>query len=85
MEIRLARVNWTRLYGTPFLAMHFENWQDNKWKIDATFALGYEWGKINGMGRKIRVSAEYHNGFCDAGQFSRLRDDYVQFRLSYGF
>ena len=85
MEARVGRREWKQLYGTPFLAMHFSNWQDNKWKIDATFALGYEWGKINGMGRKIRVSAEYHNGFCDAGQFSRLRDDYVQFRLSYGF
>ncbi len=85
MEVRVGRHDWKQLYGTPFLAMHFENWQDNDWKIDATFALGYEWGKINGMGKKIRVSVEYHNGFCDAGQFSRIRDDYVQFRIAYGF
>ncbi len=85
MEVRVGRHEWKQLYGTPYLAMHFENWQDNDWKVDATFALGYEWGKINGMGKKIRVSCEYHNGFCDAGQFSRIRDDYLQFRISYGF
>ncbi len=85
MEVRVGRREWKQLYGTPFLAMHFENWQDNDWKMDATFALGYEWGKINGMGKKIRTSIEYHSGYCDAGQFSRIRDDYVQFRLSYGF
>ncbi len=85
MEVRVGRREWKQLYGTPFLAMHFENWQDNDWKVDATFALGYEWGKINGMGKKIRLSCEYHNGFCDAGQFSRIRDDYLQFRISYGF
>ncbi len=85
MEVRVGRREWKQLYGTPYLAMHFENWQDNDWKIDATFAIGYEWGKINGMGQKIRLSMEYHNGYCDAGQFSRIRDDYLQFRLSYGF
>lgn len=85
MEVRVGRHEWKQLYGTPYLAMHFENWQDTDWKIDATFALGYELGKLNGMGKKIRVSIEYHNGFCDAGQFSRIRDDYLQFRLSYGF
>lgn len=85
MEVRVGRHEWKQLYGTPYLAMHFENWQDNEWKMDATFALGYEWGKINGMGKKIRASVEYHSGYCDYGQFSRIRDDYVQFRLSYGF
>ncbi|MBS0637009.1 MAG: DUF1207 domain-containing protein [Verrucomicrobia bacterium] len=85
MEVRLFRHEFKQLYGVPYIAMHLENWQDNDWKIDATFALGYEWGKLNGMGKKIRASIEYHNGYCDAGQFSRIRDDYVQFRLSYGF
>lgn len=85
MEVRCFRHEWKQLYGNPYLAMHFENWQDNDWKIDATFALGYEWGKLNGMGKKIRASIEYHNGYCDQGQFSRIRDDYIQFRLAYGF
>lgn len=85
MEVRVGRYDWKQLYGTPYLAMHFENWQDNDWKVDATFALGYEWGKINGMGKKIRASVEYHSGYNDAGQFSRIRNDYIQFRLSYGF
>jgi len=85
MEVRAGRREWKQLYGTPYMAMHFENWQDNRWKIDANFALGYEWGKINGMGKKIRFSLEYHSGYSSDGQFSRIRDDYVQARLSYGF
>lgn len=85
MEVRPWRYEWKQLYGTPYLAMHFENWADTDWGIDATFALGYEWGKLNGLGKKIRASIEYHSGYADEGQFSRLRDDYVQFRLSYGF
>lgn len=85
MEVHAFRHDWKQLYGCPYIAMHFQNWQDVDWKIDATFALGYEWGKINGMGKKIRMSLEYHNGFNDAGQFSRIRNDYIQAKLSYGF
>lgn len=85
MEVRVGRHEWKQLYGTPYLAMHFENWQDNNWKIDANYALGYEWGKLNGMGKKIRVSLEYHSGYSSDGQFSRRRDDYVQARISYAF
>lgn len=85
MEVRVGRHEWKQLYGTPYLAMHFENWQDSEWKMDATFAVGYEWGKLNGLGKRIRVSCEYHSGYCEEGQFTRIRDDYLQFRLSYGF
>lgn len=85
LEVHAFRHDFKQLYGCPYMAMHFENWQDVDWKINANFALGYEWGKINGMGKRIRLSLEYHNGFSDAGQFSRKRDDYMQIRLSYGF
>lgn len=85
LEVHAGRTEWKDLYGTPYLAMHFENWQDCDYKIDANFAIGYEWGKLNGLGRKFRVSLEYHNGHCDEGQFSRLRSDYIQAMISWGF
>lgn len=85
LEVRAGRKEWKDLYGTPYLAMHFENWQDCDYKIDANFAIGYEWGKLNGLGRKFRVALEYHNGHCSEGQFSRSRSDYIQAMISWGF
>ena len=85
LEVRAGRREFKELYGTPYLAMHFENWQDCQYKIDATFAIGYEWGKISGLGRKLRVALEYHSGHSCEGQFSRMRSDYIQARVSFGF
>jgi hypothetical protein len=85
MEVKVWKKEFKELYGVPYLAMHFSNYQDNNWNIDANFALGYEVGKANGLGRKARLALEYHNGFCTAGQFSRHRSDYLQLKLSWGF
>jgi hypothetical protein len=85
MEVKVGKREWKQLYGTPYLAMHFSNYQDHDWDIDTNFAIGYEIGKLNGLGRKVRLALEYHNGFCYAGQFSRYRSDYLQAKLSWGF
>jgi len=84
-EIRVARHNFTQLYGEPFLAMHFENAETHNWNFDSTFAIGYEWGKIQGFGRKLRAFIEYHEGYSPEGQFYKKRTDYLAFRLAYGF
>lgn len=85
LEVHAGRREWKELYGTPYIAMHFENWQDCQYKIDANFAIGYEWGKLNGLGRKFRIALEYHNGTSCDGQFSRTPSDYIQARISWGF
>ena len=85
MEVRAFRHNFTQLYGQPFLAMHLCNYQDTNFDFDATYALGYEWGKIQGFGRKIRLFAEYHDGFSNEGQFSDRRTSYFGVRLAFGF
>ena len=85
MEVKVGKHEWKQVYGVPYLAMHFSNYQDHDWNIDANFAIGYEVGKANGLGRKARLALEYHNGFCSAGQFSRHRSDYLQLKLSWGF
>ncbi len=85
MDVHFDKLFWKDLYCRPFFSVHFENSQDTKWRIDATVAVGYEFGRFEKLGRKARLTLEYHNGFSDEGQFSRMRDDYVQFRLSYGF
>jgi len=85
MEARIWRHDFEQLFGQPFIAFHVENWQDNDYKFDFTAALGYEWGKIFGLGRKMRVWVAYHDGFSQEGQFSRKRADYLEFRLGWGF
>ncbi len=85
MEVRAFRHNFTQLFGQPFLSMYFRNYQDTNFDMDSSYALGYEWGKIQGYGRKIRLFVEYHDGFSCEGQFSKRRTNYFGLRLSYGF
>ncbi len=84
-EVRAFRHDFTQLFGQPFLATHFCNAQEHDYRFDATYALGYEWGKIHGVGRKIRLFLEYHDGYSYEGQFSRHKTDYLALRLAYGF
>ncbi|MDF2550597.1 MAG: hypothetical protein K0S07_1664 [Chlamydiales bacterium] len=87
LEALLPQKNspYYRIYGRPFFAMHFRNWQDFEWVGDRTYALGYEWGKMQGTGRKVRLYLEYHDGFCMEGQYSRHRSNYLSSRISWSF
>ncbi len=84
-EARAFRHNFTQLYGQPFLAVNIQNAQDTHYQFNNTYAIGYEFGKIQGIGRKIRIFGEYHKGFSPDGQFSRRRDEFFAIRLAYGF
>ena len=84
-EVRVLRHNFKQLYGQPFLAVDIQNWQENNFEFSSTYALGYEWGKIYGIGRKVRLFFEYHDGFSPDGQFSRERTNWFAIRVSYGF
>lgn len=74
-----------RLYGTFFLAAHFRTYQFLKYDFDGTFVGGYEWSKLQGIGRKFRLFIEYHKGFSLEGQFMKQRTSYWSYLLSYGF
>lgn len=86
-EVRVfgERYHPDKLYMQPFLAMHFRTWNEHNWSIDQTYALGLEWSKIQGIGRKARLFLEYHDGFSKDGQFLRHRSSYAAIRLMYGF
>jgi len=86
-EIRVfgGRDCFNKLYVQPFFAMHFRSWEEHNHDLDQTYALGVEWSKIQGVGRKFRLFLEYHNGFCKEGQFVRERSDYVALKVTYGF
>ncbi len=84
-EIRGPRTDFSQLFAQPFFAVFFQNAQDVNYALDSTYALGYEWGKIQGIGRKVRCYLQYHSGFSPEGQFSRTRSKYFAICLSYGF
>ncbi len=86
-EIRVFGIGnrCTRLYTQPFLAMHFRSWEEHDFDIDQTYALGVEWSPLLGVGRKLRIFLEYHNGYSKEGQFVRERSDYLAAKLEYGF
>ena len=87
VELRLlgSKFDYHRLYGTPFFAIHLENWQQRHWGLDLTMKLGYEISKLQGVGRKMRVYIDYHHGFSYEGQFFNRRTEYGELGLSWGF
>ena len=54
-----------RIYGTPFIALFFRNWQACHWQFDGNILVGYEWSKMQGVGRKLRVYLQYFNGYSE--------------------
>lgn len=85
-EIRLMKFqhHYHRLYGSPFFALDVQNWQETHFQFNVTTQLGYEWSKLQGAGRKVRLFGEYHNGFSE-GQFWKDRTSYWTIRASWGF
>lgn len=86
-EVRLfgQKLYYHRLYGTPFFVVHCENWQYRDWDLDQFYMLGYEISKLQGVGRKMRLYLEYHQGYSYEGEFMRKRTRYGQVGLSWGF
>ena len=86
-ELRIlgSKFDYHRLYGTPFFAIHLENWQQRNWDLDMTMKLGYEISKLQGIGRKMRVYVDYHHGYSYEGQFFNERTQYGEFGFSWGF
>lgn len=88
-EIKLYRWGFfdpcQHLYGTPFFGMDFLYYDTFSKHVDSTYVLGYEWGKVCGCFRKMRVFMEYHDGFNIDGQFCKETSNYFSIRLSYGY
>ncbi len=74
-----------KLYGTFFIAMHWRNIQALDWNFDGTYRGGYEFSKLQGIGRKLRLYLGYHHGYSLEGQFAKERTHYLEFNFSYGF
>lgn len=80
-----TRFCYQRLYGTFFAAVDIQNWQVRDWDFDWTVKAGYEFSKLEGVGRKMRFFASYHDGFSYEGQFFLCETNYWEFGFSWGF
>lgn len=89
VELRLFELGYmdycNRLYGVPFLAMHFRYASDFTRHLDATYAIGWEWGKVSVLCRRFRIFLEYHDGYSVEGQFCKNSSNYLSIRATYGF
>ncbi len=79
------RLDYHRLYGTPFIAINLENWEQHHWDLDTTIKAGYELSKLQGVGRKTRFYVDWHHGFSYEGQFFNERVSYGEVGVSWGF
>lgn len=88
-EVKIREWGFTdwcnQLYGKPFMGMHFRFSKDYKHHLDQTYVLGYEFGKLTGLCRKVRFYMEYHDGYSLEGQFCKMPTNYFSLRMSYGF
>ncbi len=86
-EVRLLgqKLNYHKLFGTPFFAANLENWQVHKWDLDLTMKMGYEFSKLQGVGRKMRLYVQYHQGYSYEGQFFKKQVKYGELGFSWGF
>ncbi|MBS3903476.1 MAG: DUF1207 domain-containing protein [Anaplasmataceae bacterium] len=86
-EIRVwgRRLDYHKLYGTPFLAIFIDNWQQHHWDFDFNAKAGYELTKLQGVGRNMRLYVAYHHGFSWEGQFFNERTQYGEVGFSWGF
>lgn len=74
-----------RLYGTCFIAMLWRNLEQLDYNFDGTYRFGYEFSKLQGIGRKFRLYIGYHHGYSLEGQFAKERTHYFEYNMNYGF
>lgn len=80
-----AKFHRQRLYGTCFIALFLKNSQEHDYNFDGTYRAGYEFSKLQGIGRKFRLYVGYHHGYSEEGQFSKEKTRYFEFSMNYGF
>lgn len=88
-ELRLYRFGFVdaceRIYGTPIYAADLRYRGDFKRHMDMTYIVGYEWGKLYGQEKRLRIYLEYHDGYSLEGQFQRCATNYLAIKASYGY
>lgn len=81
--LNFSKIQIFNVEAVPYIATYFTNNQNNKWNLDSSASIGYEWNKS--YGHKLRIYLEGHYGYSWEGQFARKRSKYISLNLLYGY
>jgi hypothetical protein len=71
--------------GRPIGGMDMKSFEENNWAIDTSLKVGLEFGHPNPGQRRLRLMAEWFNGFDPHGQFYNNKVEYFGMGVSLGF
>jgi hypothetical protein len=71
--------------GRPIIGVDMKSMEEHDWEIDTSIKAGLEFGHPNPGQRRLRVMAEWYQGFDPHGQFYTNKVDYFGLGVSLGF
>ena len=71
--------------GRPVGGVDMKSFEENNWAIDTSVKVGLEFGHPNPGQRRLRLMAEWYNGFDPHGQFYNNKVEYYGLGISLGF
>jgi hypothetical protein len=71
--------------GRPLGGVDMKSLEENDWEIDTSVKIGLEFGHPNPGHRRIRLMAEWYQGFDPHGQFYSNKVEYYGLGVSLGF
>ncbi|MBT3394153.1 MAG: DUF1207 domain-containing protein [Waddliaceae bacterium] len=74
-----------KLVHKPFFALYIKNKEDVRFSPDINYCVGVETDKTDSTGKRLRVMAEYHDGYSQEGQFMRDKTQYFTLKFSFGY
>lgn len=69
----------------PVAGIDCKNYEENNWNTDVSARAGFEFEKLQVLGRKLQILIEYYNGNSPVGQFYKDKVEYVGLGAHYIF
>ncbi|MCX5883553.1 MAG: DUF1207 domain-containing protein [Deltaproteobacteria bacterium] len=73
---------WT---GRPIAGVDMKSLEEHDWAVDTSIMAGFEFGHPNPGQRRLRLMAEWYNGYDPHGQFYNNKVEYFGLGVSLGF
>jgi len=71
--------------GRPIVGVDMKSLEEHEWAVDTSIKAGLEFGHPNPGQRRLRLLAEWYQGFDPHGQFYTNKVDYFGLGVSLGF
>jgi hypothetical protein len=71
--------------GRPIAGVDMKSFEEHNWAINTGIKAGIEFGHPNPGQRRLRLMAEWYNGFDPRGQFYNNKVEYYGMGISLGF